>query len=97
MNKDLFVSVVDSIRLQFYKDRDYSVRLKELFGVDVNPYDNSLLLDSLRSLVVFHFDKPGVLEEFDHYCYFQNFGRVENGEEVLIESSSALYDRLSSL
>lgn len=95
MLRDSFISAIDSIRSQSLIDYDNSVQLSDFFGCSVPVYDNSLLIKSLRGLLSsFFIDSDSVSSEIDHYCFFQNFGRVEVDGEILLESSGDFYDRL---
>lgn len=96
MNKELFTSLIDSLREQTTRDYLISKSLSEVYGTQVSVYDNSILVKAIKSIILVHFDnQKEVLSEIDHYCYFQNFGRVEQGDEVLIETPCELYDRLA--
>ncbi|MVX36237.1 hypothetical protein [Myroides sp. LoEW2-1] len=97
MNRELFISVIESMKEQATRDYLISNGLTQMYGTLIPVYDNSILLKSIKSIILFHFKGQGeVLSEIDHYCYFQNFGRVEKGDEVLIETPGELYDRLVS-
>jgi hypothetical protein len=97
MNKAIFISVIESIKEQTTRDYEISNSLAQVYRTQVPVYDNSILLNAIRSIVLFHFNgQKEVLSEIDHYCFFQNFGRVEEGDEVLIETPGELYDRLVS-
>lgn len=96
MDKDLFISVIESIREQQAKDIIFANGLSDLLQVDVNPYNNSLLIKTLLDVLRFHFPPVEDFCEIDHYCFFQNFGRVETEDSVLIETPLQLYERLSN-
>ena len=96
MNRDIFISVIESIKVQTLRDYEISDVLTQLYRTTVPVYDNSILLDALRGVLLFHFNnKQEAIDEIDHYCFFCNFGRIEKGDEVLIETTSELYDRLA--
>ncbi|WP_430611446.1 hypothetical protein [Flavobacterium sp. JP2137] len=94
ISKELFISIIDSIRLQVQKDKHAASILSEVFKSDVNPIDNSLLLRSLIEVLRFHFPQGNDYCEFDHYCFFQDFGRYEKDNEVFEETASQFFDRL---
>lgn len=95
MNKEIFISVIEAIQQQTILDYDISDSLSRICRVTVPVYDNSFLLNSLKGIILFHFNnQKEVLSEIDHYCFFCNFGRIEKGDGVLIETPSQLYDRL---
>ncbi|MBB1150260.1 hypothetical protein H4K35_08970 [Myroides sp. NP-2] len=98
MNRDIFISVIESIKVQTLRDYEISDVLTQLYRTTVPVYDNSILLDALRGVLLFHFNNnQEAIDEIDHYCFFCNFGRIEKGDEVLIETTSELYDRLASV
>ncbi|MCP1996678.1 hypothetical protein [Flavobacterium sp. HSC-61S13] len=94
ISKGLFISIIESIRLQVQKDKHTASILSEVFKSEVNPIDNSLLIRSLIEVLRFHFPQGDDDCEFDHYCFFQNFGRFVNGDEVIVETASQFFDRL---
>ncbi|KUF38938.1 hypothetical protein AV926_11830 [Myroides marinus] len=97
MNREIFISVIESIKEQTTRDCVISNGLTQLYGTAVPVYDNSFLLKAIKDIILFHFNnQKEVLSEIDHYCFFCNFGRIEKGDEVLIETPGELYDRLVS-
>ncbi len=95
MTKEIFASVIESIREQFEKDKDFSYGMSCFLQCEVPVYDTSVLLKSLKLLLSLSFKNTDeVISEIDHYCFFQNFGRVETNDEVVIETPEAFYDRL---
>lgn len=97
MNRDLFTLLIEAIKNQSELDKEISNGLTQLYGTTVPIYNNSFLIEGLKSVILFHFNnQKEVLSEIDHYCFFCNFGRIEKGDEVLIETPGELYDRLVS-
>lgn len=97
VDKELFISVIESIREQTSRDNCVSISLSQALGCDVPVYDNSILLNMLKRIILSSFPSANhkeVLSEIDHYCYFLNFGRIESDDEVLIETPGDLYERL---
>jgi len=92
ISKELFVSILDSMRKQLFADEKNSSLVAEAFGVsDFCLYDNSLLFKAIISLLSISFDK----EELEHYIFQLNFGKLSSEEDF--ESSEQLYDRLKNL
>lgn len=97
MTEELFSSVIESIKEQVIYDQSYARTLSALLSSEVQVYNNSVLINSLKNVIAFNFPSSvqvEVLSEIDHYCFFQNFGRIDTGEEIVIESSSEFYERL---
>lgn len=91
MTKNIFVSVIESIREQIAFDKDYAYRLSEHFGVeDIACYNNSRIIGSLIALLQLTFPKIDAFCEIEHYCFTLDFGKC--GEDY--ESPEELYHRL---
>lgn len=76
--KEVFVSVIESIRLQLHKDKEHADSIAKTFSIDecyVNPYDNSLLIKSLVSLLQLRFPKKDGFCAIEHYMFDLNFGK----------------------
>jgi hypothetical protein len=92
---EIFTSIIESIRLQLEKDKENAYGISNLFKVDescVPPYDNSLLIKSLVSLLQIHFPKSDGHCEIEHFMFDMNFGKMGDQELVTIEN---LWDRLN--
>lgn len=92
ITKEHFVGVINSLREQYCKDKEYAADIGRIFNSDGSGfYDNSALINSIFSFLheVFPKDEDGH-SELEHYCYVLNFGR--NGEDY--ENAEDLYDRL---
>ena len=95
LTREHFVSTIDAIRMQLHKDYAYADAVSSLFNTDsIGPYDNSLLIKQLISLLQMYFprDKEGFCD-IEHYCFELNFGKC--GEQEFITAED-LYCRLIS-
>ncbi len=95
LTQEHFVSTIDAIRMQLHKDYAYADAVSTLFNTDsIGPYDNSLLVKQLISLLQMYFprDKEGFCY-IEHYCFELNFGKCGDQELVTAED---LYYRLIS-
>ena len=95
LTQEHFVSTIDAIRMQLHKDYAYADAVSTLFNTDsIGPYDNSLLVKQLISLLQMYFprDKEGFCD-IEHYCFEFNFGKC--GDQELITAED-LYYRLIS-
>lgn len=93
LTQEHFVSTIDAIRMQLHKDCTYADAVCSLFNTDsIGPYDNSLLIKQLISLLQMYFprDKEGFCD-IEHYCFELNFGKCGDQELVTAED---LYHRL---
>ena len=93
LTREHFVSTIDAIRMQLHKDYAYADAVSSLFNTDsIGPYDNSLLVKQLISLLQMYFprDKEGFCD-IEHYCFELNFGKC--GEQEFITAED-LYRRL---
>lgn len=92
ITKEHFVGVINSLREQYCKDKDYAADIGRIFNSDGSGfYDNSALINSIFSFLheAFPKDEDGH-SEIEHYCYVLSFGR--NGDDY--ESPEELYGRL---
>ena len=95
LTREHFVSTIDAIRMQLHKDYAYADAVSSLFNTDsIGPYDNSLLVKQLISLLQMYFprDKEGFCD-IEHYCFELNFGKCSDQELITAED---LYYRLIS-
>ena len=98
LKKDFRV-IIESIRDQYDYDKSRANDLAAIYGVDVNPNDNSVLLKALFGILHLHF--PPLENGFcsiQSFCYELDFGR-DSGIAVNLESDSidSLWDSLHSL
>ena len=87
LTQEHFVSTIEAIRMQLHKDYAYADAVSSLFNTDsIGPYDNSLLIKQLISLLQMYFprDKEGFCD-IEHYCFELNFGKCGNQELVTAE------------
>lgn len=94
IGKEEFVLLIESLRGQYDKDVLYSIDMGVSLGTDIPLYDNSILTRGIIGYLQSYFPPVDGFCEIEHYCYYQNFGRVEDGDEVKVESAGDLYDRL---
>lgn len=91
--KEVFISSIEAIRLQQYKDSLSADLIGKVFNTDdVNPYDTSLLTITIIQLlqVFFPKDESGFCE-ISHYCFEMNFGKIDGMDLITPED---LWDRL---
>ena len=94
MTQELFISCIESIRLQMAYDANYAYLLGGLTNSDITPYDNSKLLKSVLNLLHLHFPKDEDGFSFiEHYCFDTNFGKLGEEELVTVEN---LWERLTA-
>ena len=96
LTKILFVSSIETIRLQLSKDIAYAEAVSSIFNTDsIGPYDTSLLVKQLiRHLQLFFPKDERGFCEIEHYCFDLNFGKI--GDQELIRPED-LWDRLYSV
>ena len=86
IDKTIFINAIQSIEQQIYKDSINSELIKEAFEVHTDYlHDTSLLQKQIIELLSIWFNK----EELEHFCYFCNFGRLNE------ESIEDFYERLT--
>lgn len=77
-SKERFIEIMEVLREQHDSDRDYAKDLGEAMGTEINPYNNSLLVnclvDELASWFEYFDSKPDILR----FIYELDFGRREN-------------------
>lgn len=90
IGKELFVKVIDDMRVQYYSDVKNGDLLKEAFQLNEYPvFDNSRLYKNIINLLSVDFDA----EELNHYCFELGFGKHSESGEA--ETSEMLYERLT--
>ena len=91
ITEELFVKVIESMRIQNHEDRKNGELIAEAFGSDMAIlYDNSKLIVSIIDLLSLYFDR----EEIEHYCFELNFGKPNS--ENAFYSPQELYKKLTS-
>lgn len=89
LSKELFISTIESIRLQVNHDVSHSNTIQEVFKVQdgvIPTYDNSLLIRSLVLLLQHHYPKKDNHCAIEHYMFETNFGwGSTDGELITIE------------
>src|SRR5690606_1076754 len=96
ISKELFVSVLDGLRDQYFKDVSNSEKIGEVFGKEVGAYDNGILFASVIRLLQEWFPKEDGYCAIENFCFEREFGKKWNEEgEVWRETSEELYDVLT--
>ena len=91
--KEIFVSVIESLREQSCRDIEASIAMNKVFATDAL-YDNSLLIKSTIKLLQLFFPKAeNGFCEIEHYCFEMNFGKIQGQELITTED---LWDRLNT-
>lgn len=83
---EVFVSVIESIRLQLHQDTEYANNIAATFKIDegaVYVYDNNLLIKSLVKLLQVHFPKKDSFCEIEHFMFDMNFGKAGGDAELI--------------
>jgi len=94
MDKNLFVSTINSIREQMEYDLAYSAVVAEAFKAEnASVYDNSLLIKSIIRLLQIHFPPKNNHCEISFYCFECNFGKFGDTDYL---SPEQLYDQLTN-
>lgn len=87
ITKELFFDAINAIQLQMLKDVANADLIGRVFGSsDINPYDNSPLINTIISLlrVSFPVDAEGFCA-IEHFCFQINFGKVGGQELVTLD------------
>ena len=74
MNKQLFISVITALNMQYDKSAERASVLGDIYGADIDPVDTSLLEDSIFNLLK-SVMKDDHINHVLYFCYDQNFGR----------------------
>lgn len=88
MNKSLenFNSILFDLRTQHDSDIEYAKCVGEALGVEINPYNNSLLVNNIISMLASWFKNSKEAKfEIDRYIYELNFGRHKGAELITTE------------
>ncbi len=93
IGKTEFELMIDSLREQYDIDVEYSMNMGNALGSDVGLYDNSVLSNSILRYLRTYFAPVDGFCEIEHYCYYCDFGRLDDVTGVR-ETSGELYDRL---
>lgn len=96
IGKEQFVSLIEALEEQYRKDIAYKNALSDALNTDCGLYDNATLFNAIINLLRCSFPIKENHCEIEFYCYYQNFGRVETEDEVIVETAEDLYERLIS-
>jgi hypothetical protein len=86
ITKELFVEVIESVRIQLVQDAEYSNNLANVLklGEDGVPvYNNTLLIRSLLKLLQVYFPKKDGFCAIEHYMFEINFGNVGTEQDLI--------------
>jgi hypothetical protein len=77
ISKEDFIGVIENLRQQYLRDKEYVDGSSSLYGIDMPFYDNSKVLKSAFDLLRIWFakDENGFCE-IEHFCYVCDFGKV---------------------
>lgn len=90
MTEELFVKVIETMRVQYNEDQVNSRLIGEVFkSKEFNLYDNSKLYCQIIELLSIWFDKG----DLEIYCFQMNFGKPSSDSEW--ETPQMLYKRLT--
>ncbi len=91
IQKQTFISAINSIQEQHKIDLDKSYALEKVFGCEGVNIDNSLLANSILELLRVFFPRVDGHCEIEHWCYVLDFGKC--GDEII--SVEDLWDNLN--
>lgn len=94
-SKSEFKGVIEALRDQYDYDKARSVRLSEIYGVDVMPSDNSRLINALFMLLHSHFPPKADYCPIQAFCWELDFGRstdIEKSDSPIDELWETLQD-----
>ena len=76
IKKETFIAVLGNLQKQHDKEVERAKILSDIYGSDINPNDNSLLVESIFLIFkdVFNNDQ---IETIQFFCFDQNFGRID--------------------
>ena len=99
VSKEVFVSMIESLKLQVENDVLFSKKLSDLFKIkeELPLYDNSFLSHSLTVAISTLFDesvRDYFMSEINRFCYELNFGREQGSD---LTSPEELWERLNSV
>ncbi|HLW32240.1 MAG TPA: hypothetical protein VKX40_08250, partial [Aequorivita sp.] len=86
--------MIEALQQQHIKDVEYANSLSAVLNIDCGLYNNSLLSTAIINLLRCWFPIKEDHCEIEFYCYWQNFGRVEIENEVIVETPEEFYERL---
>lgn len=76
MTKPKFTQVIGILHEQHLSDVDYATNVGEAMGVELNPYNNSRLIECILDMLCDGFHNPeSSKQEIKRFMYEQNFGR----------------------
>lgn len=90
MNKSLenFTTILTAIQKQHDADVLFAREASSLLKAEVNPYDNSMLINLLVDIIASWFeDKENVKYKLYHFIYDTNFGQYNGTSLITIEDN----------
>lgn len=93
ITKELFISTIETLRLQFHYDIQQAQTLSAALNVveeNIPTYNNTSLIKSIISLLQVHFPPKKGFCIIEHYCFEMNFGKI--GESLLITVENLWYE-----
>ena len=96
ISREGFILLLDSLRSQYCYDVERSEQIGIVFGVDLPCYNTSFLSNGVIGYLRTYFPLEDDFCEIEHYCYYLNFGRIDDGGSLVFEDSGMFYDRLIS-
>lgn len=75
-SKSDFISTIEAIQEQSDYDRKKTELLENAFEADINPYDNSRLVNAIFKLLHCQFKPKDNRCEIQAFCFDYDFGRV---------------------
>lgn len=74
-SKERFIEIMSSLQMQYDSDMDYAEKVAEAMGVEINPYNNSLLVNRLVEELASWFDNPeAAKQEINRFMHELDFG-----------------------
>ena len=89
ISKELFIKVIGSLRDQADRDYEIAEMLGNVHRSDINPYDNSCLVDSIFLILGEYFP----ISEIKDFCYELDYGRSLVSDDAIGE----FYNRLNPI
>lgn len=75
-SKSQFINTIEAIKGQFDYDKKKTELLENAFETDVNPYDNSRLVNAIFKLLHNQFEPKDNRCEIQAFCFDYDFGRA---------------------
>lgn len=77
MTQELFISTIAALRDQSDIDTEKAKKLSAIYGSDINPNDNRILINNVLAHLQSRFSEDA-LAAIDFFCFQQDFGRASN-------------------